>query len=654
LGDPLCLGDTDVYGCTDPEALNYNPDATIDDGSCIYDILGCTDPDALNYNPEATLDDGSCVYPNVLTFNIYRDGTMVGSVEEQYTYSDMGLEPSTTYCYTVTAILEDGTETGHSNELCATTPDVGCTLDFYADLPDNTGEASLIIIQDVTGIEVGPCDEIGVFDANAILNSGNCDNDLGELLVGASVWEGDQANISAVGSLDYCDIGGGQFPGYVEGNPIFYRYYQASTGMEYLAEATYSAGTGLFGAMITSATLEIVTDVTQIIELDPYMNNIFSSYVMLNDPSVSNMFSDQVLIVKNDNGDFFVPQYGVDGIGELDHLEGYTAFINGGTTLEFEFTGTQVDVDTPFMVNPYMNNMIPYFGDFEMASSVAFEAFNDDILIVKNDSGDFYVPAYGVETLSTLVPGEGYIMFINGSDPIEMNYPAGGLANVSANVWDELKPGMVSQQYDVIKTGNFHPIIITGIQGNVAEGDEIAVYAHGELVGATRVVDTDIFIPISAWEAINEFDVNLPGFEAGDAIEIRYWSQSMNAELRVTADLDGQYFGLTPLTTGSLIVHSETAIPTQFGLDQNYPNPFNPNTTIEFSLPHDTKITISVYDIMGREIRTLVSNAVTSAGYHSVVWDGMDKNGVQVSAGLYIYSMQGEGVSITRKMIMMK
>lgn len=69
----------DIYGCTDPEAINYNPWATVDNGSCIYDndstgtdIFGCTDPLALNYNPLATIDDGSCYYDNDSTiFDIY-------------------------------------------------------------------------------------------------------------------------------------------------------------------------------------------------------------------------------------------------------------------------------------------------------------------------------------------------------------------------------------------------------------------------------------------------------------------------------------------------------------------------------------------------------------------------------------------------------
>ena len=67
INDGSCIYSTDVYGCMDPLALNYNPLASIDDGSCYYDttiieVLGCTDTMALNYNPLATIDDGSCVY----------------------------------------------------------------------------------------------------------------------------------------------------------------------------------------------------------------------------------------------------------------------------------------------------------------------------------------------------------------------------------------------------------------------------------------------------------------------------------------------------------------------------------------------------------------------------------------------------------------
>ena len=50
-----------IYGCTDPDALNYDSDSNTDDGSCIEIILGCTDNTAFNYDPEANFDDGSCI-----------------------------------------------------------------------------------------------------------------------------------------------------------------------------------------------------------------------------------------------------------------------------------------------------------------------------------------------------------------------------------------------------------------------------------------------------------------------------------------------------------------------------------------------------------------------------------------------------------------
>jgi hypothetical protein len=66
IDDGSCdYGTTDIFGCTDSDATNYNPNATIDDGSCEYEepVPGCTDPNAANYDPEATINDGSCLKP---------------------------------------------------------------------------------------------------------------------------------------------------------------------------------------------------------------------------------------------------------------------------------------------------------------------------------------------------------------------------------------------------------------------------------------------------------------------------------------------------------------------------------------------------------------------------------------------------------------
>ncbi|MDZ7797088.1 MAG: FlgD immunoglobulin-like domain containing protein [Candidatus Marinimicrobia bacterium] len=96
-----------------------------------------------------------------------------------------------------------------------------------------------------------------------------------------------------------------------------------------------------------------------------------------------------------------------------------------------------------------------------------------------------------------------------------------------------------------------------------------------------------------------------------------------------------------------------SSLPEDFRLYQNYPNPFNPATTIRFDLPEDAMVNLSVYDITGRKVRTLV-NGHLRAGYNRVVWNGSDSRGNILATGLYIYKLQaGEYVEI-KKMTYMK
>jgi len=76
--------------------------------------------------------------------------------------------------------------------------------------------------------------------------------------------------------------------------------------------------------------------------------------------------------------------------------------------------------------------------------------------------------------------------------------------------------------------------------------------------------------------------------------------------------------------------------PSRFHVSAAYPNPFNPATTIMFEVPDETSVRLVMYDILGREIAVL-EDGVVSAGVHQAVWDGRDKNGQMVGAGIYIY-----------------
>lgn len=95
------------------------------------------------------------------------------------------------------------------------------------------------------------------------------------------------------------------------------------------------------------------------------------------------------------------------------------------------------------------------------------------------------------------------------------------------------------------------------------------------------------------------------------------------------------------------------ATPTEFALRQNYPNPFNPQTTIEYQLPENTHVTIAIYDMRGRKVRTLISSDM-KAGYHKVIWNARDEAGSSVSSGVYFYKIKTNEFLATYKMILLK
>ena len=104
-----------------------------------------------------------------------------------------------------------------------------------------------------------------------------------------------------------------------------------------------------------------------------------------------------------------------------------------------------------------------------------------------------------------------------------------------------------------------------------------------------------------------------------------------NLELNIGDELDATlYVGRTDLLSND----SDGITPKQYSLHQNYPNPFNPITMISYDLPEMEFVSISIYDIMGREVKTLVS-AEQIAGFKSIQWNATNNIGHPVSAGLY-------------------
>ena len=95
-------------------------------------------------------------------------------------------------------------------------------------------------------------------------------------------------------------------------------------------------------------------------------------------------------------------------------------------------------------------------------------------------------------------------------------------------------------------------------------------------------------------------------------------------------------------------------VPDQFELAQNFPNPFNPATTIRFGLPRPASVTVRIFDLLGREVATLVEQETLPAGFHVVTWDGRDRYGRAVASGVYLYRMEAGAFREIRKMVLVR
>ncbi len=149
--------------------------------------------------------------------------------------------------------------------------------------------------------------------------------------------------------------------------------------------------------------------------------------------------------------------------------------------------------------------------------------------------------------------------------------------------------------------------------------------------------------------SIGAFDIN-----SKDTAKVAFAVISGNslADLIATArQVQKDYAAMDAFGPATKVV--QETLPITFALDQNYPNPFNPTTTIRFALPNDSKVSLKIYDVLGREVRTLINSDV-AAGTNKVEWNGKNGVGQQVASGMYIYRIEAGSFIATKKMMLLK
>jgi len=149
---------------------------------------------------------------------------------------------------------------------------------------------------------------------------------------------------------------------------------------------------------------------------------------------------------------------------------------------------------------------------------------------------------------------------------------------------------------------------------------------------------------------VNPYDLN-PEFADEDAYDFTVSSFFES----IAAGNDGWPVGDRRWVSGPFVSAAEivSGLPTQFELGANYPNPFNAGTMIPYSLPQTANVQISIFNVLGQRVSTLVSG-VQQAGYKKVFWNGTNASGMTVPSGIYFVRMQAADLNLTRRVMLVK
>ena len=169
--------------------------------------------------------------------------------------------------------------------------------------------------------------------------------------------------------------------------------------------------------------------------------------------------------------------------------------------------------------------------------------------------------------------------------------------------------------------------------------------------GSTYIQDTDYRL---RYDDFNEFEVlslNDPKVILLPDGRYRMYVASMIRTGQGNEDIKWSIISATTSTT--TVIQTKPQIPSIFYLFQNYPNPFNPITSLRYDLPENGLVNITIYDMMGSIVKTLINSSQT-AGYKSIKWNATNNRNESVSAGLYLYTIQAGEFRQTKKMVLLK
>ncbi|UCE66002.1 MAG: immune inhibitor A [Candidatus Zixiibacteriota bacterium] len=270
----------------------------------------------------------------------------------------------------------------------------------------------------------------------------------------------------------------------------------------------------------------------------------------------------------------------------------------------------------------------------------------------------------------------------NGSAMLENGVSIAGDDTLFVWLWYSIEP---NYDYGYVSLSTDGGNTFVNLEGNVTtddnphglnQGNGITGTSNAWVLGIFPLDDYTGQFAQLAVRYVTDGSLAYPGLYADDFYpvetfenEVILGSDIIQTEFLVTGRQNGEYYYLARAKDAedqwsgysnreAAIVNAPTSIddpiiPMSLALDQNYPNPFNPQTSILYTIPEKSFVELSIYNILGMKVRTLIDSEI-GAGEYTVIFNGRDDSGSPVSAGIYFYRLKTDTGSLTRKMVLIK
>ncbi|HPC35626.1 MAG TPA: T9SS type A sorting domain-containing protein [Candidatus Marinimicrobia bacterium] len=345
-------------------------------------------------------------------------------------------------------------------------------------------------------------------------------------------------------------------------------------------------------------------------------------------------------------------------VGDLTQIEDGKAYlINMYQAVEhFSVSGTPINASTPIALASGWN-WIAYYPQNSIAVNSALRSIVPGAFQVKSQTQSatyFDPPGFWVGDLSLMEPGQGYKLKVTSASTLI--YP------------ESLMAKYLSKRMDIANSPDWHQISGTQynmvLMASVKLDNEKFENTNGNKVGAFGPGGESDCRSVALWQKLSEdqdgfWYFTIVGNEQNEDISFKLYDGKNDRVVNCNQTIKFINDNTTGSPTEPFIITANTSdlinprVQTKFKLNQNYPNPFNSSTRIKFSLEKESNVNITIYNLTGQKVRTLV-DAKLNLGEYQIAWDGRDDWGMPVSSGIYLYRMKTDNYSELRKMILSK